>query len=48
MRVPPSQGLVRRNILTQLSRERGGAIEHIVAFYVGQSLQQYLLASHDA
>ena len=27
MRVPPSQGLVHRNILTQLTRERGGAIE---------------------
>ena len=27
MSVPPSQGLVRRNILTQLSRERGGAID---------------------
>ena len=27
MSVPPSQGLVPRNILTQLSRERGGAIE---------------------
>ena len=25
MRVPPSQGLVRRKTLTQLSRERGGA-----------------------